>query len=393
MHAILQNVGLMCRILDATCKGDSVQQWDIDSNLRYALDCLASRVLVFYPRGLSRQPSGTILNIIRTFSYMAWQEASDPWDHVYGLLNLLPESIAIVPDYTCSVEVTYEETTKRLIEWSKSLSVLSIARHTKGDSQLLTWIPDFGTASEFIALGDYDACAGVPIIISPGRKSQLPVYAKILSRVDSVGRRFSAFSLVHHDDRRLVEIRQALQEWHTLASGGLNIEAWRAQSFQTAFWKTVSVGRVKNFELRQSKVDFDTVHLEDWLHDTERHVLVDDIRELFATRPTSNGSQFLATEDRLFGVTEGRVSMGDLIALVAGSPNPLLLRPFPSEQSRYYQLVGPCYCDGKIALFHLLLVCNANLSTGIMYGEAVPPAQTDHPTSPLDYGFEEIVLV
>ena len=85
--------------------------------------------------------------------------------------------------------------------------------------------------------------------------------------------------------------------------------------------------------------------------------------------------------------------MGDLIALVAGSPNPLLLRPFPSEQSRYYQLVGPCYCDGKIALFHLLLVCNANLSTGIMYGEAVPPAQTDHPTSPLDYGFEEIILV
>jgi hypothetical protein len=118
----------------------------IDARATTKLSATAREALLYPSTDLARTLArlydqrfeGRKMSLIDCLALGRQRKATDPRDHVYGMLNLV-EAADIVPDYTISADTLYQAVARRIIEQDKDLDVLSVCVNKRvDDMQVLT---------------------------------------------------------------------------------------------------------------------------------------------------------------------------------------------------------------------------------------------------------------
>jgi hypothetical protein len=101
----------------------------------------------------------------------------------------------------------------------------------------------------------------------------------------------------------------------------------------------------REFAIKRDSASADVDELDRWLSDKDLTITPERMRHLFVNifRRAYRRTFFITTQAR-FGLTRGDVLEGDVLAIVAGSQLPIILRPI---HDRYYKVVAACYSEGK----------------------------------------------
>lgn len=119
--------------------------------------------------------TSTTLSLLRQFSGRA---ASDDRDKIYALLGLAKDGSLFTPNYSLSVSKTFESTTLRMVEISRSLDVLIGNVGRKNRKDLPSWVPDWSTSFDTTnaiwstSTGIYDASRGLCVCLLDAESTQ-----------------------------------------------------------------------------------------------------------------------------------------------------------------------------------------------------------------------------
>ena len=331
-------------------------------------------------------------------------EATDPRDHIYGLLSLGQNRSEemIEADYTLSVAAVFANVAFRIIEQEKSLSILNFNELRHGNElNLPSWTPDWTCKSARFSSRPYSfklyhASKGAEPLVKVQDDLCLSTQSVKVDTVSQIGARRT---LSWEHPQKLLTL---IGEWRYIA--GLNEPDKGSHSdrrtTEQCFWRTLFADSVKlpqeegppGKERRIQETDFDTIYRWwQWLQETsetfngsewndlrsiadeEGNGLITDsfwkateMRRLFVTSNGWLGTGVASLEDDTSDFMN--VDVGDEIHVALGSKVPFVLRPVGAEASmaetqkrtplsatprachhgceRVYRMVGTCYVQG-----------------------------------------------
>ncbi|KAF2160958.1 hypothetical protein M409DRAFT_59485 [Zasmidium cellare ATCC 36951] len=345
-------------------------------------------------------------------SAVSERQTLEPRDRVFGILSLFPCNINVKPDYASSLSRVFKAGALGLMEFMKSPAVIMVAGlQTRTESDLASWVSDFRLMQEFPKLsGHADGQRNLPpdSVYFHGVEQRLFVQALVIDKITWTSPCMP--KIPNHDISgapRYAQIRATLRKCLSiLTSGGCQAGEFERTS---AICAAVMTGRRQNWEsltLGESQADQYNVDAEtksslvEWLQRTEPQPsdqqADDQIMLQQLTEVLSQQSVFITKQGRIGKVPLVRPRTGDLVAIVAKVPLPLILRPRPEHGTNVYELVRTCVychtymritkCDGKATNIY---------ATGVMYGAAVREAamRKNGDDTNVEGVYQEIVLV
>lgn len=294
--------------------------------------------------------------VISLLSKLAKQEVTDERDRVYGALGMLPEKLAISPDYDLSAQEVHRVFTQRLIAWSNSLEILRLCDSVDEDVTWPSWIPGLagGIYSAMPLTHIYGVSGEASAFARIKKNNELVVRAHIVDRitfVDSFRIRndedpfFEGTLLERHRDfvRRCYEA--AVTPWGSFQSEPFERSA--------RFWSTLR-HQCSVFDVDPTKgtTRLDIIpdlyqELEAWLLE-DRHELSEQAQAFVSeTQFMSTYVEFAITNNgHMICSTQHVPRIGDELALIAGCSESMIIRPKLGTGRRVYRIVGPCFCQG-----------------------------------------------
>ncbi|CAJ2512951.1 Uu.00g010700.m01.CDS01 [Anthostomella pinea] len=276
--------------------------------------------------------------IIRWLASVSRRQTSDQRDRIYGIIGLFPSNLGLIPDYSAGLAEVYEKGTVGFFKHLHSPAALVMAGLQNREAfKAPSWVPHFGRWG--FSPNEAKACDGG---LYPPQKR----------------------SFVYNQPGRL-----------TLYAAFIDTISWAGSCFDWRFWDA-AIGPSETFWRRLlSTTVSDTTDatampmLDAWLYADDLDVPSQWMSELSTQVTAKHG---------LGAVPYHSPLPGDIVAVIAKVPQPVILRPVAHAGVNAYQLVRVCsYCEG------------------IMYGEAVREAalaRNGNETN-RDGVFQEIVLV
>lgn len=341
---------------------------------------------VDHQRRIMRQP-GFASRLLDVLAHFQANRATDPRDHIYGLLGLATNAHDIAVDYSKSPAQVFKDATLCLIEnagnldmlcqttWT-SCSALARSRLGEGVTGLPTWAADFSRRDPyeehsrllFAQRGIYGA--GRPTLDLPFKivhSDFLQLQAVILGRMKY------DIDLKHSRRARGIFPYFAPPEWLKNSEIWMEIagdvENTHKRYLRTgepairAYWRTLlmdcaayPITRLTSDEISAGDAAFKSIlrftGTEDELDDS---LMIAGLVQLWDQLPESMRCMwtrnyycwtFAVTENGLYTMVQN-VMAGDFIASIEGAKVPLVLRPKDEFQGKKtYELVGTAYVHG-----------------------------------------------
>lgn len=357
---------------------------------------------VDHQRRITREP-GSESKLLDVLARFQSNRATDPRDHVYGLLGLVTDAHGIVVDYTKSPAQVFKDASFSLIEnagnldllcqttWT-SASALAAARLGKSVTGLPTWAADFSLRIPsdehsrllFAQRGIYEAGKPAPCAsFETVNNELLQLRAVILGRVrcDIAPKR----SRVTWNDDQYLAPQQWLKDSEIeteISEDTRDQQKWYTPTNEPAiraYWRTLlmdcsayPVTRLSSDEILAGDVAFKSIlqytgnkHNQDDSKANEANTderqdhndsLVkenlmrhwDQLSKSMRCMWTRNYKcwSFAVTENGIYTMIQDAMT-GDLIASAEGAKVPMVLRPKGEFQGKkVYELVGTAYVHG-----------------------------------------------
>jgi hypothetical protein len=297
-------------------------------------------------------------------------------DRIYGFLGMAPSTLRdlIRTEYATPVADVYRHIALLLLQTSRSLAILSqtelcregdpgphtslMERGGQFASVLPSWVPDWSDPS-FVAHSRlaryhlYSACGDKRLSLNVIDNCVLHLSGYLLDRVcrTNVVRKYKSF-------QRTCDMDSKLKQHRRYVGGG---------SMFNAFWRTLVTDVIDESDMNPTErrcrsTDFQRY----WDYADYEHAKFDEVRRdkafvrVFAD---PDDLAFFVCDRGYIGKGPQATNIGDLVYIVAGGAQPLILRPSPEAQKpNTFKLVGQCYVHG------------------VMDGEAVDPAKYRKPT-------------
>lgn len=285
----------------------------------------------------------TMLSFLETLLALTKKQCRDPRDKVYGALGITGRTLASLrPDYNAPVADVYKSAFLLYLRGGRSdfLAVCNLDRRNLTDGA--TWVPDLS----------------VPI----------PIRRHPLKRYHASGD--SAAAGKYHPDEDALEVAgvscgticrssvmdppglrspatvHTLQQWRLLCpSGDMYVTG---EDMTRAFTRTL---RCENISYLGDEMDNHAPLLES--KDIVEEILRKPGAGVIADeRLVDTLRSFMVLESGYIGITDAVVQEGDLVFVVLGCLQPLILRR--SSQSEGYQVVGSAYMHGLMNAERLL---------------------------------------
>ncbi|KAI0096631.1 heterokaryon incompatibility protein-domain-containing protein [Nemania sp. FL0031] len=291
-----------------------------------------------------------------TFLMSSLRSCSDPRDSVYGTLGLLPPELRrrIRPDYSATLVEVFTNSTLAYINQTKRLEVLDISANGLQKPGFPSWV--FDPYSFRTGLGMY-------IIVEwPGQfcthfsechvTHEAPAILRVLgfsvAKVASVKPRAPGRSECSSEEDCLRSCIQMVRSWEpedlyegTYVTGESLLEAYARTLICNDLRDRTPSGRVPKPERWQGQYDINPlfgefaqegdITLSD-LTTAEKHPL-----EMLV------GRRLLECENGSIGIGPSDAQSGDLICILLGHENPIVLR---EQQDGTHKMVGICYLHG-----------------------------------------------
>ncbi|KAH0537545.1 hypothetical protein FGG08_005680 [Glutinoglossum americanum] len=330
------------------------------------------------------------------------RQATDPRDHIYGLLGLVTKwgTERIVPDYSLTVSQVYARTAFKIMKDSGSLFLLTWNERERNKLLgLPSWANDWSWHGLFnpnpYPWSFFDAAKGQSAFLELRRDSVLAVRGVRVDRVSKIG---PVRTWEWYPPQELVK---TMKHWRAIA--GIHDQAGSiedSQDLDERFWRVVFADTIDSSQGRRATLgDIDTIRAWwAWLQSTSGSSSLRELSQetmakglLFGTKPAmmlggetsewatlpcpekfhnimktfherTRSRKFLLTEGGRMGtgpatIRDGNeVLLGDEIYILNGSKVPFVLRPvnaaLVSEAGKAdrsvpgYSLIGTCYVHG-----------------------------------------------
>ena len=307
--------------------------------------------------------------------------ATDPRDHVYGLLGMVADHQMLVPDYTLPAAETYRRLTSMLL--SEGLDVLSLKGDVRWNRQegLPSWVPDwssyqraygliFGSTAQnenMRACGD--TTANPPRFSHDGRT--LWLQGAVVDQVKHVGGTFMRHGIDHTKPLpRLVGPELAQQSHHWIVVRTLRI--WEklaldlktyptGESIESAYHRTLVGGVDLAPQAVGDGATMSDLYSAYWGHHLRfpgesqkpSPLTPDEVRK---NAQTYEHSMFaVAYCRRLFVTKKGYIGLGpnstkpgDSVVLFCGGRTAYILRPRQNTDPCTYEFLGESYVRGMM---------------------------------------------
>jgi len=294
-------------------------------------------------------------------------------DSVYGLLGLLPRNTQIVPDYTASLELIFEQASFALLQATQNPSLLRFATLDQSTARTLpSWAIDFRTLSPrhlWANADDYnryekaeDACR------VQARAGVLALQAKRLSTIQYRSDWMFDMELYGHEN--VDNLKLDLLQWQEFF--------YNSRASQMAFWWCA-------LDRSSQRVDSpDAEILDNWARDTKKRLMTrgdwhgwggydswsyhswlgdEDHRSekdrldnqfIFDVIDRLKHTRCFVTADGGVGLTKNAAREHDTVVAFAGSANLFVVRSVDNAiaanlGSEVFRLIGLCRWQGKIA--------------------------------------------
>ncbi|KAH7381045.1 heterokaryon incompatibility protein-domain-containing protein [Cadophora sp. MPI-SDFR-AT-0126] len=279
-------------------------------------------------------------------------QSTVPHDRLYALLGLLPTALEIVPRYNDSIELVFEEAAFKILKWAGSLDLLRItalADHRK--LGLPSWVPEFGNTIDsmdfYVISASFKADLGATCLVSQDRPKELRIRALVFDHI------LGFTKPLNHglpDPTPFDDIRETLRSCRESAKYMLPF----GRMDDLDFFQTISTSRLLNPGAGTSRWGEDKrfIGIEaEWTS-----FLLDDqyVLDEMPKKLLRNSVWTTHSHSKLFITTGGRIGLadvapiekGDVIAVLAGSNDPAVLRPVPERGAGVFKFVQNCYCHG-----------------------------------------------
>ncbi|KAJ3533159.1 hypothetical protein NM208_g4422 [Fusarium decemcellulare] len=304
----------------------------------------------------------------------------DPRDHVYALLNIIPNATGLEPDYNASIEDVSRSFAIQTLVGDQNLKFLSLAAHKtfkcESSKTLPSWVLHLEEDIEGNHLTSYNVR---PKCFSAGGSLEWPIGVSddlcrlhvqgqvidtIKAAVPSLGdtelSEADTIPKISSSDKEMMVTlmlkRAWLQKCRNLAAG--NDWASLAPTRKRDFYKTIICEMTAMRDPAPEEV-VDTVEVYiDYLfglftteNTTENPLSENDIAMLQSHAAMiehsilgfASGLQFCVTEGERFGQAGKEAKAGDVFCVLRGAEVPYILRPTGRET---YKLIGEGYLQG-----------------------------------------------
>lgn len=306
------------------------------------LQLRASRVVGVSHSEIIDSFPGTILR-------MAHCKCSDPKDRIYAVLSMLDDSdkdIKIEPDYTQTTAQVYQYVALRHIEHRNFLDMLRYCElQNDTPSKMPTWVPNWDIPSTAKRLFSPNLASGY------SRAKVQRKGARILSATGVISANVAKVEGMEFqiDPVSVVDVTRKLSPPNIERSAYVS----RGSLFD-AFISTVCANTFSH-TYQQPRTDFPR------FEETRKVVLAvlkdpglvpkfllgsDALKYLGSIHHYCNNRSFVTTEEGYIGLAPKATNSGDLVCVLLGCPQPLILRPTSGFQC---QVVGECYVHGLMA--------------------------------------------
>jgi hypothetical protein len=272
---------------------------------------------------------------------------TDPKDRVYAMLNILPTSqrgVQITPNYNNTLGQVYQDAFLSFFRHTKQLTLLACCELKLDRLDMPSWVPDWSTGTsttplprEFadtISLSDAEYL-GHGVLRATG------VYTATVAHVSTCG-----FSIGTGSRLRNIRELQRLAPPHvaegSYITGITTMEAYCRSLCSNDFGERFVPPNPGFPELYQILGDFRT------LLESKNNLILEESSfginwYLKRIAEFCDGRSFFQTEEGYFGIGPACVRDGDILSVILGCRNPLLLR---RNDSNEYAVVGECYVIG-----------------------------------------------
>ncbi|KAK0117539.1 hypothetical protein ONS95_011878 [Cadophora gregata] len=359
------------------------------------------------------------INPAKLLANTAHCESTVPHDRIYALLGLLPNTLDITPRYEHSIEHVFEEAAFKISKLAGNLELLQITALVDNRKlKLPSWVPEFGNTIDglhfYAASPCFKADLRATCLIIQDHPRELKVRGMIFDHILGFTR-----PLNHGlpDPSLMDDIRKNLKSCHdfvqaTLPSGTIN---------DLDFCRTITTERLigsGSGTQRWAENERYVGIAAQWTHflTDDQYVLEESVKTLF-----KHSVWAMHAESRLFVTTGNRIGLadrapmeeGDVLAILAGSDDPAILRPAPERGIGAFTFVQNCYChgvmDGEAVVeafknqsgsdpvfgekMHEAALANKSMHTRYKFRDAQPKDFQVKLREAIDPLFEEIVLV
>lgn len=344
----------------------------------WSMDGPSATDLRFESKMKTRPQLSTILTGART------RESRDPKDKVYGLYGICQflDIYMPVPDYSKSVEEIFYLVTKTIIEREENLNVLYEAPGPNRNCDLPSWVPDWEHSwtraidAPVTVWDQFHAGGTHPVFKIEHDKKILKLRGKIMDTVSLAGEcipvseKLSVFSALDlgqvphaeamNDGWRAWEI---FCEWAKCVCQSYGADTSVIEDFfhtvtqHTPYFVPLSETRLNTFNKlydaliatneearRQDREELKAIMNRVYFM---KSIFGDGsdpaLRKLyFEVWIATRGKCFFTTEDSRMGTGLGKISKGNVVAVIAGLKMPLILAPVEGN----FRLVGHAYIHG-----------------------------------------------
>jgi hypothetical protein len=298
------------------------------------------------------------------------KQTSDARDHVYAYLGFLSDSsISILPDYNSSIESTFIQCTRAIINGTHSLDIMGTIRlpgHFSGtENQLPTWVPDWSSSFRYHQLGRkatrrqepnaFNASRGQAYYYdaeaSPQRPEKLELKGIVVGTIENTVKRVYTSNIVGLDQQiigrlQIGRVRSELVE--KLQSSKLDPNSITQERVLRVLLADGALGedqpldqlKIAKFLRLYKKIQLSTADISSpSFQELELYSKVSLNRRVCST----------TTGDLCLASTE--VKPGDFIIIAQGCRTPLVLRGgyySPDKKELCTILVGECYLEGAM---------------------------------------------
>ncbi|KAL8691862.1 MAG: hypothetical protein Q9218_003006 [Villophora microphyllina] len=288
--------------------------------------------------------AGTIMDFGTIIRRTGFCQCSDARDRIYAILTLLDvqdQKIHIIPDYTRSTAEVYRDVTAQFIEQQKSLDLLRYCEHRAGRSaNFPTWVPDWNVRNAAKLLtneGRADCYSDAIATFREGGVLNVKgVMVGSMSRIEEFYFTDRSNTSMIREIRRLVPPNVAdssRTHGQNLLDVFVRIICGNTFSdmFQPPATRRPSFEVSRKFVLALLSEKSSVVSIRQGSY-AQRYL---DYVELFC-----NGRSLVSTTEGHLGLAPKTVREGDLLCVLLGCKNPLVLRPATNHQ---YMVLGECY--------------------------------------------------
>lgn len=304
-----------------------------------------------------------ILSLISTLSWCRVYGATDPRDKIYAVQNLANqpdlEHLILQPDYTEDVITIYSKMAERLIESEGTSALYQAGRHNQKiiDINLPSWVPDWSFADRLTLLDSVFSTAGNSS--SEHEFHDDKDHRILITRgfiLDSVSN-FTNIPSIECPYERMPNVQETFEQFKDHIQACIALIRLKREEGQTKYseqdlWKVLVADNTRLFPERYPINYWDEFHqFADWIAGAAWRAQPDtpvpnsfttQVEHILAHRTFIDWKFAISFQGYLCLVHKG-VKPDDLIAIIAGSKVPLIIRPVDENR---FEIMSHCYVEG-----------------------------------------------